>query len=146
MFKSIFNPGIYSQNINSAILLLRIAAGIFMLTHGIGKFELLIGGGPIQFPDPLGVGASISLFLTVFAEVFCSLLLIFGLATRFAAAALLITMLVAAFVVHINDDFSKQELSLIYAAIYMVLLLAASGKFSVDQLIYKNMTRNSRIS
>ena len=146
MFKSIFNPGIYSQNINSAILLLRIAAGIFMLTHGIGKFELLIGGGPIQFPDPLGVGASISLFLTVFAEVFCSLLLIFGLATRFAAAALLITMLVAAFVVHINDDFSKQELSLIYAAIYMVLLLAASGNFSVDQLIYKNMTRNSRIS
>ena len=146
MFKSIFNPGIYSQNINSAILLLRIAAGIFMLTHGIGKFELLIGGGPIQFPDPFGVGASTSLFLTVFAEVFCSLLLIFGLATRFAAAALLITMLVAAFVVHINDDFSKQELSLIYAAIYMVLLLAASGKFSVDQLIYKNMTRNSRIS
>ena len=146
MFKSIFNPGIYSQNINSAILLLRIVAGIFMLTHGIGKFELLIGGGPIQFPDPFGVGASISLFLTVFAEVFCSLLLIFGLATRFAAAALLITMLVAAFVVHINDDFSKQELSLIYAAIYMVLLLAASGKFSVDQLIYKNMTRNSRIS
>lgn len=146
MFKSIFNPGIYSQNINSAILLLRIAAGIFMLTHGIGKFELLIGGGPIQFPDPLGVGASISLFLTVFAEVFCSLLLIFGLATRFAAAALLITMLVAAFVVHIDDDFSKQELSLIYAAIYMVLLLAGSGKFSVDQLIYKNMTRNSRIS
>ena len=146
MFKSIFNPGIYSQNINSAILLLRIAAGIFMLTHGIGKFELLIGGGPIQFPDPFGVGASTSLFLTVFTEVFCSLLLIFGLVTRFAAAALLITMLVAAFVVHIDDDFSKQELSLIYAAIYMVLLLAGSGKFSVDQLIYKNMTRNSRIS
>ena len=146
MFKSIFNPGIYSQNINSAILLLRIVAGIFMLTHGIGKFELLIGGGPIQFPDPFGVGASTSLFLTVFTEVFCSLLLIFGLVTRFAAAALLITMLVAAFVVHIDDDFSKQELSLIYAAIYMVLLLAGSGKFSVDQLIYKNMTRNSRIS
>ncbi|WP_318640372.1 DoxX family protein [Flavobacterium ardleyense] len=146
MIKSFFNPGTYSQNINLTLLLLRIVAGIFMLTHGIGKFEQLMGESPIQFPDPLGVGASASLFLAVFAEVFCSLLLIFGLATRFSAAVLLITMLVAAFVFHINDEFARQELPLLYATMYAMLLLLGAGKFSVDQLIYTNLTRNSRIS
>lgn len=146
MIKSFFNPGTYSQNINLTLLLLRIVAGIFMLTHGIGKFEQLMGESPIQFPDPLGVGASASLFLAVFAEVFCSLLLIFGLVTRFSAAVLLITMLVAAFVFHINDEFARQELPLLYATMYTMLLLLGAGKFSVDQLIYTNLTRNSRIS
>ncbi len=143
MIKNIFNPGIYSQNINLVLLLLRIVAGIFMLTHGIGKFEQLLGTSPIQFPDPLGVGASTSLFLTVFAEVLCSLFLIFGLATRFAAFFLLFTMLVAAFIFHINDDFSKQELPLLYATMYFVLLISGAGKISVDKLIYDKAIRSN---
>lgn len=145
MIKNIFNPGNYSQNTNLVLLLLRVVAGIFMLTHGIGKFEQLLGTSPIQFPDPLGVGASTSLFLTVFAEVFCSLLLIFGLANRLAAFFLLFTMLVAAFIFHINDDFSKQELPLLYATMYFVLLISGAGKISVDKLIYDKMTRNNSI-
>ena len=145
MIKNIFNPGNYSQNTNLVLLLLRVVAGIFMLTHGIGKFEQLLGTSPIQFPDPLGVGASTSLFLTVFSEVFCSLLLIFGLATRMSAFFLLFTMLVAAFIFHINDDFSKQELPLLYATMYFVLLISGAGKISVDKLIYDKMTRNNSI-
>lgn len=136
MNKIIFNPGFYTQNINFALFFLRIVAGTFMLTHGIGKFEQLLGESPIQFPDPLGVGVSTSLFLTVFSEVFCSLLLIFGLANRLAAIILLFTMLVAAFIFHINDGFSKQELSLMYATMYFILLITGAGKFSIDKLIY----------
>ena len=145
MIKNFFDPGTYSQNLNLALFLLRVVAGVFMLTHGIGKFEQLMGESPIQFPDPLGVGASASLILTVFAEVVCSLILIFGLATRFSAAILLITMLVAAFIFHINDDFSKQELPLLYATMYFVLLITGAGKISVDKLIYDKMTRNKSV-
>ncbi|MDO9040037.1 MAG: DoxX family protein, partial [Bacteroidota bacterium] len=68
-----------------AILLLRITAGAFMLTHGIGKFSLLFGNEAIQFPDPIGVGATASLALAVFSEVLCSLFLILGIATRLSA-------------------------------------------------------------
>lgn len=143
MIKNIFNPGVYSQNINLILLLLRIVAGIFMLTHGIGKFEQLIGASPIQFPDPLNIGASTSLFLTVFSEVLCSLLLIFGLATRFSAFCLLFTMLVAAFIFHINEGFSKQELPLMYATMYLILLITGSGKISVDTLLYDKLIRSS---
>lgn len=105
MIKTIFNPGNYPKNIDFALLILRIAGGGFMLTHGIGKFIKLTGDEPIQFADPIGVGVTASLILTVFAEVFCSIFLILGLAARFSAIPLLITMLVAAFLVHANDGF-----------------------------------------
>ena len=139
MLKIIFNPGDYSQRINIILLLLRVSTGIFMLTHGIGKFSKLFGDEPIKFSDPLGVGVTASLALAVFAEVFCSLLLILGVATRAAAIPLLITMLVAAFIVHGADGFKKQELSLLYSVIYLSIAIAGAGKISIDNWIYKKM-------
>ncbi len=136
MIKKILNPGYYPRNINHVLLILRVVGGSFMLTHGLGKFFELIGNGPISFPDPLGVGATTSLTLAVFTEVICAILLIFGLATRFAAVQLLITMLVAAFVVHANDGFGKQEFALLYGVIFLSLTLTGGGKISFDNLIY----------
>lgn len=130
------NPGSYSKNIDLSLLILRIAGGALMLTHGISKIAPLFGTDPIQFPDPIGLGATTSLALTVFAEVFCAALLILGLATRFAAIPLLITMLVAVFVVHIADPFANQELPLLYASIYLVILIAGAGKFSIDNMVF----------
>ena len=136
MFKKIFNPGIYIKQVDFALLILRLAVGIFMLTHGMGKFYKLFGDAPIQFSDPLGVGATTSLALAVFAEVLCSILLILGLGTRLATIPLLITMLVAAFIVHAADGFGRQELPLLYAACYLLISLAGAGKMSVDHWIY----------
>lgn len=135
MIKNIFNPGSYPNNINISLLLLRFAGGGFMLTHGIGKFYKLIGDAPIEFADPLGVGVTASLVLVVFAEVFCSVSLIFGIATRLSAIPLIITMLVAAFIAHANDGFGKQELPLLYTVIYIVLVISGSGKIAVDRWI-----------
>lgn len=137
MIKNILNPGSYPNNINLILFLLRIGVGVFMLTHGLGKFSNLFGNDPIQFPDPIGVGATASLALTVFAEVFCSIILILGLATRLAAIPLLITMLVAAFVIHATDGFGKQELPLLYGMIYFAIAIAGAGKFSLDHWIYQ---------
>ena len=131
-----FNPGSYSKNIDLSLLILRIAGGALMLTHGVGKMEALFGTEPIQFPDPIGLGATTSLALAVFAEVLCALFLIIGFATRFSALPLLITMFVAVFIIHIADPFAKQELPLIYGSIYLVLLIAGAGKFSIDNLIF----------
>lgn len=142
MIKNILHPGNYSISINMAILLLRITAGGFMLTHGMGKFSSLFGSEAIQFPDPIGVGAAASLALAVFSEVLCSLFLIFGIATRLSAIPLIITMLVAAFIVHAADGFGKQELPLLYMVIYIVLAISGSGKISVDRLIFNKLDHN----
>jgi putative oxidoreductase len=52
-----------------------------------------------------------------------------------ATIPLIITMSVAAFVAHGADPFGKKELALLYLVIYLFLLFAGSGKFSIDYLI-----------
>ena len=139
MIKNIFNPGNYPQKINLVLLILRITVGAFMLMHGIGKFSKLIGDEPIKFADPIGVGVTASLALTVFSEVVCSIFLILGIATRFAAIPLLITMLVAVFIIHSNDGFGKQELPLLYITIYLTIAITGAGSFSIDTRIYNKL-------
>lgn len=135
--KNLLNPGSYPGKVHVVLLFLRIAVSILMLTHGMGKFEKLMAGGPIQFGDPLGIGAPASLALAVFSEILCSFLLIIGLGTRLATIPLVITMIIAAFIVHSADPFVKQELPLLYLAIYLSLMVTGAGRYSVDQIIYK---------
>jgi putative oxidoreductase len=136
---TIFNPGSYTNNISLALLWLRLITGIFMLTHGDGKLLMLLGDDPIKFSDPVGIGVEASLILVVFAEVFCSVFLIFGVATRLSAIPLIITMLVAALIVHSSDPFGRKELPLLFASIFIVFAFLGAGKYSVDNLIYKKL-------
>ncbi|MDO9510266.1 MAG: DoxX family protein [Bacteroidales bacterium] len=115
------------------INILRIATGMVMLSsHGWPKYmnyTVLF----IAFPDPLGIGSTLSLMLTIFAEVFCSLLLIFGLFTRLAIIPLIITMIVAISLIHSGDAFQQKELAFVYLFIYVMLLFTGPGKFSLDR-------------
>lgn len=110
------------------LLGLRVAAGALMMVHGIAK----LGYNPSEFPDPLGVGAALSHALAVFAEVGCAAALVIGAFTRFALVPLIVTMLVAALLVHGADPWNKKELSVIYLCIYAGLMLTGPGRFSVD--------------
>lgn len=104
------------------------------LLHGWGKMINLLSGTS-KFPDILGIGSTPALVLTIFAELLCSVLLIFGLWTRLAALMLVITMSVAFFMAH-GAKLAGQgngELAFVYLAGYFVLLIAGAGKFSVDK-------------
>lgn len=126
------------------------SAGLLVLRVGLGAMMVIQHGAPKllgftekaqTFSDPLGVGSTASLALATFAEFLCSILLIFGAATRLAAVPLIITMLVAALVVHGADPFTKQEMPLLYAFGFVALLLAGAGDFSVDALIARRRKR-----
>ena len=119
--------------INFSLLILRLGIGVLMLTHGWPKLMRLLAGGEISFPDPLGMGATLSLVMATLTEVLGSVLIMLGLATRFAAFSLAFTMAVAVFIVHADDPFSRMELGLIYLLAYVVLLFTGSGKYSVDR-------------
>lgn len=130
------NPS-YGKNIDLSLLLLRIAAGGFMLTHGSGKMSKLFSG-TFEFADPIGLGVELSLVLTVFAEVLCALFILLGILPRLAAIPLIITMLVVVFVVHSDHGFGKQELGLFYLISYTVILLLGAGKYSLQGLFSKS--------
>lgn len=125
------------QNTDIGIFLLRLGVGGLMLTHGMPKLFRLFGDEPISFGDPIGIGVEASLMLTVFAEVICSILIIVGLATKLAAIPLLLTMLVAYFIVHGDDPFQRKELALFFMIVYVVLLFTGSGKYSLDHYFLK---------
>jgi putative oxidoreductase len=117
------------------LLVLRVGVGGMMAAgHGWDKL-LTFGARSGSFPDPLGVGSELSLALAVFAELLCSIFLMLGLATRFAAVPALITMLTAAFFIHGDDPWAKKELALLYAVPFLTLLLAGGGRYSVDALL-----------
>lgn len=134
--KTIFSTGYQNSWLNLWLLILRIGASILMLTHGFPKLMKVIEGN-MQFGDPLGLGATTSLILATFAEAFCSIFIMLGLATRLATIPLIITMATAAFIVHANDPFSRQEMPLLYLLIYITLLVTGAGKYSVDRAISK---------
>jgi len=119
------------------LLIVRLFIGFAMLSHGFPKLQMLLEGGDIQFFDFLGLGPKISLGLTVFAEFVCSIFLILGLFTRIAVGFLIFTMIIAGFVVHGADPFDKKEMSLLYLAIYLLIMVLGAGRFSIDGMIEK---------
>ena len=114
-------------------LILRLAFGALMFTHGFGKLQWVIDGN-FSFGDPIGLGPEVSLFLVVFAEALCAVLVVLGLFFRPALIALIITMAVAAFIQHGADPLGDKEMALLYLGGYLGLFLVGSGRWSVDQL------------
>jgi putative oxidoreductase len=90
-----------------------------------------------KFINFMGMGTTASLALVVFAEFFCSMFLILGLFTRFAAIPLIITMCVALFKAHNGEVFGDGQTATLYLTGYIVLLLVGPGRVSVDGMIAK---------
>jgi len=140
--KKIFLVNKTSEGINIALLLTRVAIAVLMLVHGVPKMGLLFSGDTVLFPSVFGLTPALSLSLTVFAEVLCSVFILAGFATRLAVVPLIVTMLIAVLVIHDNDPFSNKELALHYLVTYLVLLIAGSGKYSLDYLLYTRTDNN----
>ncbi|GAB5548139.1 MAG: DoxX family protein [Sandaracinaceae bacterium] len=119
-------------SLDVGLLVLRVTIGSMMLLgHGLPKL-MTFGEKLHRFPDPIGVGSEVSLTLAVFAEVVCAGLIAVGFATRLATIPLLVTMLVAALVIHGDDPWARKEFALLYAVPALTLLLTGPGKLSVD--------------
>ena len=132
--KNLNTTGYNKTLLDWALLALRIFVGVGMLTHGFPKLMMLLSG-KIEFINFFGIGEKTSLILAVFAEVLCSLFVLMGLFTRFTVFPLIITMLVAVFVVHNNDPFAKQEMALLYLFHHLLIFVAGPGNISIDRMI-----------
>lgn len=129
----------YFKAMDMALLVLRVFQGAAMFFgHGLKKWEQLFSGDEIIFADPLGIGMLPSLVLAVFTEVICAALLIIGLLTRAVLIPLILTMLVAIFIVHIADGFDIMEKALLYGIGFITLWLTGPGNYSVDYFLIKS--------
>lgn len=119
------------------LLVLRVFIGLTMtLSHGLGKVppseKLIERVVELGFPLPVIFAWSAGL-----AELVGGVLIALGLYTRFASSFVAFTMIVAAFGVHANDPFQKQELSLVYLACCILFMLSGAGSLSLDRFLRK---------
>jgi putative oxidoreductase len=113
------------------VLILRVGMAALMIPHGYDKLQSALAGST-DFPDPIGVGKVASMYLTIFAEFFCSILLLFGKWTRLALVPLIICMAVVYFIVAAKEPFSDKQHPLMYLISYVSLYLTGPGKYSLD--------------
>jgi putative oxidoreductase len=138
--------------VSIGLLILRIGIGGYLVTHGMGKVQMLLAGGADKFGDPIGMGSTMSLALVTMSEFLCALLIILGLATRLAAVPVVISMAVAAFVIHAGDPWTmgaaanaffsgasktwfSKEPALLYLIPFLSLVFTGGGRLSIDGLI-----------
>ncbi|APG59582.1 DoxX family protein [Christiangramia salexigens] len=125
------------RGVDLGLLIFRIGISALMLTHGVPKLIKFFGPEELTFGDPLGFGPEFTFTFAVLAEFVCAVFIIFGFLTRFAAIPLVITMAVAALIVHMPDGFGRQELPLLYFFGFLCIVFTGGGKYSLDFLISK---------
>jgi len=136
-----------SINTDFGILLIRIIIGVLMAFYGYEKlihFEEMSNSDfwakNVSF---LGMNGSFPLALTIFAEFFCSLLLILGLFTRLSLIPLLFTMAYIFLVVfpfsilNKGDNGYEFNTPFVYFIIYLGLFFTGPGKYSLDAKFFK---------
>jgi putative oxidoreductase len=121
---------------NYAALALRLSAAL-MLLHGWPKF-MTFSEKADTWADPIGIGPSGSLVLTIFAEVVCTVFVVVGLFTRAAAIPLIICMSVALFFAHSGDPLADREPAIGYLLLYIAIFFLGGGRFSADNYLRKN--------
>jgi putative oxidoreductase len=125
---------------NLATFILRIGAGSLMIiNHGLSKMNNFSQMSS-SFANPFHIGSPATLALVIFAEVFCSGLIILGLFTRLASIPLIFEMAFAFVNIHHMKYAAGQgggEPSLLFLTCFLALLFTGPGRVSVDRLIGK---------
>ena len=130
--RNTYTTNLSLPKVDIGLLIFRIGIAGLMLTHGTPKLIRFFGSEEITFADPLGLGQVFTFSFAVFAEFICAVLVLLGLGTRLAVIPLIITMAVAALIVHASDGFRVQELPLLFLFGFLLLFFTGSGKYSLD--------------
>ena len=115
------------------ILCLRLFFGALFMMHGLDKlthFNEL----STTYTSVLGLGSYMTLMLSIFTELCCSIFLMTGLLVRITVIPMIVAMAVAFFDVH-DAMMPEGELALIYLILFIILYLTGPGRYSIDYLI-----------
>jgi putative oxidoreductase len=125
----------------AAVLLIRVVVGVTMIAHGLNHWR---GGGRIpgtaRWFGGLGLRyGTLQAWASVLTEIGAGALLVLGLITPLACAAVISVMLVAGLLAHRRNGFfvfkDGFEYVLVLAVVSLALALIGPGRVSVDHAL-----------
>jgi putative oxidoreductase len=134
-------PEIEAMGIDLGLLLLRLWFGAALfLKHGWEK-PVHFAAMAVHFPDPVHIGPVPSLVIATLSDAVCSVLVVLGLATRWAALFIFANLFVAWALVHhfqfLAHGADHGELTVLYLGAYLALALTGAGRFSLDARLFR---------
>lgn len=120
------------------LLVLRLSTGGLMLFHGVSK--LINGVGPIgEMLAALGLPSFIA-YGSLLVELVAALIMVLGLWTRVAAAAMVFNMFIAILMAHTSVIFSLTpqggwaiELPMLYLLPALALIFTGGGRYALTR-------------
>lgn len=125
--------GVYSGLHDLAETLLRVVAGLALVTHGAGKIVDPFGAAGMVEGLGFHPGAFWS-FLLSCSEFFGGILIALGLLTRPASFAAMFVLLVTVWFhwITLGQGYAGAEKSILWAAIFFFFLIRGGNRHSVD--------------
>jgi putative oxidoreductase len=127
--------GFLPRNYDLGLLVLRVIFGLTLcVVHGWVKV-MHYSGMAAHFPDPLHIGSRFTLLFAILSDLVSSLLIVLGLATRWAALIVAINTAAAFVFVHqfaLSGPHSG-ELPLLFFTWAVAILIMGPGRYSFDK-------------
>ncbi|MDN4620260.1 DoxX family protein [Paenibacillus sp. PsM32] len=132
------------RNVELGLFIVRVLTGVIFLLHGFSKFQGGIGG-TTGFFQSIGLPGFLAPVVAII-EILGGLLLILGLLTRIAGAALTVIMIGVLLTAKAGQPFMMgTEFDYLLLFTSLQLALTGSALLSVDSLLFKNKY-NSRLA
>lgn len=124
---------VYAALHDSAETILRVVAGVALVTHGMGKITDPFGAAGMVESLGFYPGAFWSLLLSA-TEFFGGILIALGLFTRPASFAAMFVLLVTVWFhwVTLGQGYSSAEKSILWAAIFLFFAVRGGNRQSLD--------------
>lgn len=119
---------------DKATLFLRLFIGALLFTQAITKsqdYPLLEG----EYPAIWGLTAAEVVSLIGVLEAVAGAMITVGLLTRVVSGVMAVVMLAAAFFFFPSQTFDQGELKVVYAGIYITLIISGGGRYSLDNTL-----------
>ena len=131
---------------DNKLIFIRLIVGLIFISEGIQKYLILDVLGPAFFKEIGFTHPMLWAYFTGAFEIFCGILILFGLLTRLASIPLLTIMITAFITVKLpllnNRGFwtflHEYNIDFSLTLLLILLIIYGSGKWSVDSKILRS--------
>lgn len=131
---------------DNKMIIIRLIVGLVFISEGIQKYLFLEVLGPDYFKELGFIHAYFWAYFTGACEIFCGILILFGLMTRLASLPFLIIMIIAFITTKLPllstkgiwTFFHEYKSDFCLTMLVILLIIYGGGRWSVDSKIFRS--------